>query len=120
MSIFGWLIVIAAVITAYVFYRRSTATPAAGTTPASAAPDRAIALAAAIVAVGLATYLFAAAPPSAAELKPTYTETFSAEPKRWVFNNSGQVGWDQKEGRLLAKRKVGEGWYGVLTVAWTG
>jgi hypothetical protein len=122
MSIFGWLIVIAAVITAYVFYRRSTAPPPSGTAAASAAPNRAIALGAAIVAVGLATYLFAAAPPSAADLTPTFTEVFSSDPtnKRWVFNNPGQVGWDQQGGRLLAKMKVGEGWYGVVPVDWSG
>jgi hypothetical protein len=123
MSILGWLIVIAAAITAFVFYRRSVATPPAGTAapPAgSTPPDRAIALAAAIVAVGLAIYLFSAAPPSAASLKPTYTEHFDTEPKRWVFNNPGQVGWDPQGKRLLAKMKVGEGWYGVVPMDWNG
>jgi len=95
--------------------------PQSGTAPAAAPPpDRAIALAAAIVAVGLATYLFSAAPPSVASLKPIYAEDFASDPKRWVFNNPGQVGWDQQGQRLLAKMKVGEGWYGVVPVDWNG
>ena len=71
MSILGWLVVFAAVIAAYVFYRRSTAPAREGVTPP---PDRAFALGSAILAVGLATWLFAAAPPSVADLKPTYPE----------------------------------------------
>src|SRR5688572_15117043 len=110
MQILGWLIVVAAVITAFVYYRRSTA-PA----PASAAsppPNRAIALGAAVVAVVLALYLFSAAPPSVADLQPTLREEFSSDPveRSWWFNVPAQVGWDQQNQRLLAKMKVGEGW----------
>jgi hypothetical protein len=37
-----------------------------------------------------------------------------------VFNNPGQVAWDAQNQRLLAKMKVGEGWYGVMPVDWNG
>jgi hypothetical protein len=118
MSILGWLIVVAAAITAMVFYRRSTVSPPA---PSTAPPNRAIALGAAIVAVALATYLFNAAPPSVADLKPTYQTDFSRDPTPpWVFNVPAQVGWDAPNHRLLAKMKVGEGWYGVMPVDWNG
>src|SRR5205823_6147143 len=86
MSILGWLIVAAAVVTAFVFYRRSTVPAGEGAAPP---PHRAIALASAIVAVGLAAWLLAAAPPSVADLKPSLVETFDTEPKLWVFNNPG-------------------------------
>jgi len=119
MQVFGWLIVVAAVITAYVFYRRSTA-PVRQGAPAPP-PNRAIALVAALVAVALALYLFNIAPPSVAALKPTLVEKFDQDPTRhWHFNVPGQVGWDQPNGRLLAKMKVGEGWYGVMPVDWEG
>jgi hypothetical protein len=118
MTILGWLIVVAAAITALVFYRRSTVSPPA---PAAAPPNRAIALGAALVAVAVATYLFNAAPPSVADLKPTYQTDFTRDPTPpWVFNNPGQVGWDAPNHRLLAKMKVGEGWYGVVPVDWNG
>jgi hypothetical protein len=117
MSILGWLIVAAAVVTAFVFYRRSTVPAREGAAPP---PNRAIALTSAIVAVGLAAWLLAAAPPSVADLKPTLVETFDAEPKRWVFNTPGQVAWDPQGKQLLAKMKVGEGWWGVVPVDWDG
>src|SRR5207249_2894237 len=117
MPILGWLIVVAAAIAAFVFYRRSTVPVVEGVTPP---PNRAIALGAAIIAVGLAAWLLAAAPPSVADLKPSYTEDFSTEPKRWVFNVPGQVGWDAQGQQLLAKMKVGEGWWGVVPVDWDG
>jgi hypothetical protein len=117
MSILGWLLVVAAVIAAFVFYRRSTAPARAGVTPP---PNRAIALGSAIIAVGLATWLMNTATPSVADLKPTYTEDFSTEPKRWVFNVPSQVGWDPQGKQLLAKMKVGEGWWGVVPVDWNG
>src|SRR5581483_6690974 len=89
MQVLGWLVVIAAVITAYVFYRRSTV-PAAPGTPAP--PNRAVALGAAVIAVVLALMLFNAAPPSVAQLKPVYTEDFSQDPTRhWYFNVPSQV-----------------------------
>jgi hypothetical protein len=115
MSILGWLVVVAAVIVSYVFYQRSSAPPRQGAAPQ---PNRAIALASAIVAVGLATWLFNMAPPSVADLKPTYTEDFNTEPKRWIFNVPTQVGWDPQGKQLLAKMKVGEGWWGVVPVDW--
>jgi hypothetical protein len=120
MQILGWLIVVAAAITAYVYYRRSTAP--APTSSASPPPNRAIALGAAIVAVGLALYLFNAAPPSVAELQPKLREEFAGDPteRSWWFNVPAQVGWDQQNQRLLAKMKVGEGWYGVVPVDWEG
>jgi hypothetical protein len=118
MQVLGWLIVVAAVITAFVFYRRSTVPARQGAPPR---PNRAIALAAALVAVALALYLFSAAPPSLASLKPTLVQNFNSDPTRqWYFNVPAQVGWDQKSGRLLAKMKVGEGWYGVMPVDWNG
>lgn len=117
MSVLGWLVVVAAAITAFVFYRRSTAPVREG---AAAPPNRAIALGSALFAVALAVYLFSSAAPSVANLKPTYIETFTTEPKRWVFNNPGQVGWDPKGQDLLAKMKVGEGWWGVIPVDWSG
>jgi hypothetical protein len=120
MQILGWLIVVAAVIIAYVYYRRSTAPvpPSAGSPP----PNRAIALGAGIVAVALALYLFTAAPPSIADLKPKIDEKFASDPteRTWHFNVPGQVGWDPQNQRLLAKMKVGEGWYGVAPVDWEG
>jgi hypothetical protein len=120
MSILGWLIVAAAAITAMVFYRRSTVPPPVPAGPAPP-PNRAIALGAAIVAVALATYLFTAAPPSVADLQPTYQTDFSQDPTPpWVFNVPSQVGWDAANHRLLAKMKVGEGWYGVVPVDWNG
>src|SRR5438132_14277465 len=82
MSILGWLIVAAAVITAFVFDRRSTVPAREGAAPP---PNRAIALASAIVAVGLAAWLLAAAPPSVADLKPTRVDTFATAPTRWLF-----------------------------------
>src|SRR5437867_690803 len=110
MQVLGWLIVVAAVITAFVFYRRSTVPAREGAAPPP--PNRAIALAAGLVAVALALYLFSAAPPSVASLKPTVVQNFDTDPTRqWYFNVPAQVGWDQKNGRLLAKMKVGEGWY---------
>jgi len=115
MSILGWLIVAAAAVAAFVFYRRSTAPVRQGVTPP---PNRAIALASALVAVGLATWLMNAATPSVADLKPSYTQDFSAEPKHWVFNVPSQVGWDPQGKQLLAKMKVGEGWWGVVPVDW--
>ncbi len=119
MQVFGWLIVIAAVITAFVFYRRSQAPPASGgATPPP--PNRAIALGSAFVAVAGALWLFLAAPPSVANLQPKLVENFTSEPKLWAFNVPGQVGWDEKGGRLLAKMKVGEGWWGVVPVDWEG
>lgn len=119
MQILGWLIVVAAVVTAFVYYRRSTA-PAPPSAP-SPPPNRAIALGAAIVAVVLSLYLFSAAPPSVADLQPTLQEDFADDPTdRWHFNVPGQVGWDEQNGRLLAKMKVGEGWYGVVPVDWEG
>jgi hypothetical protein len=118
MSVLGWPIVVAAAITALVFYRRSTVPPPEHAAPP---PNRAIALGAAIVAVALATYLFTAAPPSAADLKPTYQTDFTGDPTPpWVFNVPSQVGWDAPNHRLLAKMKVGEGWYGVMPVDWNG
>jgi len=118
MSVLGWLIVIAAAISALVFYRRSTVPPVGGATPP---PNRAIALASALVALIMAVYLLNAAPPSVADLKPTYQTDFSRDPTPpWVFNNPGQVAWDAKNQRLLAKMKVGEGWYGVMPVDWNG
>lgn len=118
MSILGWLVVAAAAITAFVFYRRSTVPPPPG---AAAPPNRAIALGSALVAVALALYLFNAAPPSVAKLPPTYQTDFSQNPSPpWVFNNPGQVNWDPQHQQLLAKMKVGEGWYGVMPVDWNG
>ncbi len=118
MSILGWFVVAAAAITALVFYRRSTVPlPQGATQP----PNRAIALASALVAVALALYLLNAAPPSVASLKPTYQTDFSHDPTPpWVFNNPGQVSWDPAGQRVLAKMKVGEGWYGVMPVDWSG
>ena len=118
MSVLGWLIVIAAAIAATVFYRRSTAPPVAD---APAPPNRAYALASALVAVVVAVLLMNAAPPSIAALKPTYQTDFSRDPTPpWVFNNPGQVAWDPQHQQLLAKMKVGEGWYGVMPVDWSG
>src|SRR3954471_14126687 len=99
----GWLLVVAAAIAAFVFFRRSSEPPRAGVSPP---PNRAIALGSAIVAVGLAAWLLHAAPPSVADLQPKLREDFSTEPKGWVFNVPGQVGWDQPGQRLLAKMKV--------------
>ena len=120
MQVLGWLVVIAAIITAYIFYRRSTAPAPEGVT--SPPPHRAIALGSALVAVVLALYLFSVAPPSVANLPPTLQEDFSTDPttRGWYFNVPGQVGWDQQNRRLLAKMKVGEGWYGVVPVDWNG
>jgi hypothetical protein len=118
MSILGWFIVAAAAIAALVFYRRSTVPPASDTTPP---PNRAIALASAFVAVALALYLMNAAPPSVANLKPIYQTDFSSNPTPpWVFNSPGQINWDPQGKRVLAKMKVGEGWYGVMPVDWNG
>lgn len=118
MSVLGWLIVIAAAISAAVFYRRSTVPPVGNAAPP---PNRAIALAAAVVAVVVALLLMNAAPPSIANLPPTYRTDFSHDPTPpWVFNNPGQVAWDPANQRLLAKMKVGEGWYGVMPVDWNG
>ncbi len=120
MSVLGWMIVVAAAITALIYYRRSTAPPPAGAHP-EGPPNRAIALGAALVAVALALYLLNAAPPSVAELKPTYQTDFSHDPTPpWAFNNPGQVAWDPKGQQLLAKMKVGEGWWGVMPVDWSG
>jgi hypothetical protein len=120
MQVLGWLLVVAAIIAAYVFYRRSAAPGRPGAQAQSS--DRSVALGAAFVAVALAFWLFLAAPPSLAKLKPTYAEDFSTDPTQrgWVFNNAGQVGWDQQGQRLLAKMKVGEGWWGVVPVDWDG
>src|SRR5215813_8546703 len=117
MSILGWFLVVAAAISAFVFFRRSSEPAREGVTPP---PNRAIALGSAIVAVGLAVWLINAAPPSVADLKPKLTEDFSTEPKRWVFNVPSQVGWDPKGQQLRAKMKVGEGWWGVVPVDWDG
>lgn len=118
MSILGWMIVLAAAISALVFYRRSTVPPVGDTPPP---PNRALALAAALVALVTAVSLMNAAPPSVASLKPSYQTDFSRNPTPpWAFNNPGQVAWDPQNQRLLAKMKVGEGWYGVMPVDWGG
>jgi hypothetical protein len=129
MAVLGWLLVIAAAVSAYVFFRRSTAPLPQGA--AAPPPNRAIALGSALFAVVLAFYLLSAAPPSVAELgqqEPTYVQDFSTAPARWVSNNRPKewkadtlgIEWDPQEKRLLARMKVGEGWYGVVPVDWEG